>query len=183
MPNWCQNFLTLRHSDPAMIARAKTALESGQFLQEFIPCPQELIDTESVYYPEGHEKKAAHDQRIASNVEKYGFKDWYDWCLSNWNTKWDIGEVEVEWADSESISARFETAWSPPTTAYAQLVEMGFSIEAHYYEPGMSFCGTWIDDNDDFYQIPQDLNRAREVIPEVLNDTFGIIADMSDWIN
>lgn len=39
MPNWCANTVTLEHTDPAMIARAKTAFEAGKFLQEFIPFP------------------------------------------------------------------------------------------------------------------------------------------------
>ena len=42
MPNWCNNNLTLTHEDPAMILRAKEALDRGEFLNEFIPVPKDL---------------------------------------------------------------------------------------------------------------------------------------------
>ncbi len=42
MPNWCNNNLTLQHEDPAMILRAKEALDRGEFLNEFIPVPEDL---------------------------------------------------------------------------------------------------------------------------------------------
>ena len=42
MPNWCDNTITLTHSDPAMIQRAHDALERSEFLNEFHPVPSEL---------------------------------------------------------------------------------------------------------------------------------------------
>jgi hypothetical protein len=42
MPNWCNNTLELAHEDPAMLERARDALNRGEFLQEFIPVPEEL---------------------------------------------------------------------------------------------------------------------------------------------
>ena len=42
MPNWCENKMTLRHTDPAMLKRARDAWMSGNFLNEFIPIPEDL---------------------------------------------------------------------------------------------------------------------------------------------
>lgn len=37
MPNWCDNMLTLTHSDPAMITRAAESAERDSLLEEFAP--------------------------------------------------------------------------------------------------------------------------------------------------
>ena len=58
MPNWCNNNLTLTHSDPAMIQRAVTAYQEGKLLQEFIPCPQELLETTAQFGANDQEKLA-----------------------------------------------------------------------------------------------------------------------------
>lgn len=43
----------------------------------------------------------------AKNIEKYGFKTWYDWSIENWGTKWNASDCE-----SENKSFEFTTAWS-----------------------------------------------------------------------
>lgn len=47
MPNYCSNMITLGHDDPAMILRAKEAFATGNFLQEFIPVPKDLLNEET----------------------------------------------------------------------------------------------------------------------------------------
>jgi hypothetical protein len=37
----------------------------------------------------------------------------------------------------------FDTAWAPPVNAYEKLVEMGFGVEAMYYEGGMGYAGSF----------------------------------------
>ena len=43
----------------------------------------------------------------AKNIEKYGFKTWYDWSIENWGTKWNASDCE-----SENNYFEFTTAWS-----------------------------------------------------------------------
>ena len=74
MPNWCNNTLTLTHKDPAMIQRAKDALDRGEFLSEFCPMPRELGDA------------IANGQPDAEMIEKYGYSSWYDYCVNEWGT-------------------------------------------------------------------------------------------------
>jgi len=39
MPNWCNNTVTVKHSDPKMIARVQEAFEAGRLCNEFLPNP------------------------------------------------------------------------------------------------------------------------------------------------
>ncbi len=50
MPNWCDNNVTLKHKDSAMIKRAYDAFGRNEFLNEFIPVPQDLLNTISGSY-------------------------------------------------------------------------------------------------------------------------------------
>jgi len=39
MPNWCNNTVTIKHSDPEMITRVRRAFEAGRLCNEFLPNP------------------------------------------------------------------------------------------------------------------------------------------------
>lgn len=45
------------------------------------------------------------------NVQRYGWKDWYDWSIDNWGTKWNACNVYI---DDDNQVIEFETAWSMP---------------------------------------------------------------------
>lgn len=170
MPNWCANGVTLRHADPAMIQRAAKALQEGNFLQEFIPCPQELLDA------------VANGQTNEALVAQHGYSSWYDFNIANWGTKWDVSSENVEIEDANTLSASFDSAWSPPIAAYERLMEQGFEIEAFYYEPGMGYVGKWADGVDDCYEYhEQDSATVRDYIGEELDDYFGISENMAEY--
>lgn len=186
MPNWCNNHITLTHKDPAMIERAFTALCNGRFLQEFIPCPQELTDTVAGFPAE--DRREAHEAQMARNIEKYGHKDWYDWQVANWGTKWDVGGDDglIQKLDDNTMEASFDSAWSPPTTAYEQLCAQGFEITAYYNEPGMGFCGKWSGNEEDFYDdyfeySGETSETVRDLIGEELDEFWCISEDMAQW--
>ena len=122
MPNWCRNQITLSHDDVAQIDRVKN--HASNFLQEFIPCPKELLEGEG----------------------------WYDWRVNNWGTKWEVDlKIIHESVDGKSIVAEFDSAWSPPLEAYQKLEKMGFEIDAMYSEPSMCFAGRYKEGVEDFY--------------------------------
>ncbi|MFZ2992646.1 MAG: hypothetical protein WA061_02915 [Microgenomates group bacterium] len=78
--------------------------------------------------------------RIAiSNIEKYGFQDWYEWSVKNWGTKWPATSQEM--MGDSSIS--FSTAWSPATPVLQKLSELfpDVEIRLEYFEQGMGFSG------------------------------------------
>ena len=168
MPNWCSNGITLRHADPAMLDRVIAGKEG--LLQEFIPCPQEL--TEAV----------ANFETNDAMVAKYGYSSWYDWNIAHWGTKWDFALENLERHEDGSVTAAFDSAWSPPVTAYERLMELGFEITAYYYEPGMQYVGKWEDGVDDCHEYGgYDSTTVREAIGEELDDYFGISEQMADW--
>ena len=173
MPNWCSNGLTLTHKDPAMITRAHEAMSRGEFLQEFIPCPKELLETTAQF--------GANDEEKA-NRERLGYSSWYDFNIANWGTKWDISDASVEVQDANTLTASFDTAWAPPIAAYGRLEAMGFVVEAFYYEPGMAFVGKYEDGDDDCYEYGgYTSDTVRDVIGAELDDYFGISEEMAQW--
>lgn len=178
MPNWCSNGITLRHADPTMIERAAKAFQEGKFLQEFIPCPQALIDTVSGFVPE----QAALEAKQAANREKYGYSTWYEHNIAQWGTKWDVNADNVEIEDANTLTAGFDSAWAPPIRAYEQLIELGFDLVAFYYEPGMVFVGKWDNGVDDCYEYGgTTADTVRDMIGEELDDYFAISESMADW--
>jgi hypothetical protein len=154
-----------------MIERVLTGREG--LLQEFIPCPVELLDTVAQF--------GANDQEKA-NLEKYGYASWYDWNIAHWGTKWDFALDCVENPDPNTVTASFDSAWSPPIEAYNKLMALGFEVEAFYYEPGMQFVGKW--DNGSDYCVEyggQTSETVRDMIGEELDDYFCISESMAEW--
>jgi len=195
MPNWCNNNLTLQHEDPAMITRAAEALERGEFLAEFIPVPKDLqIVAGSVGDPV---EQAELERKTAENVEKYGYGNWYDYCVGEWGTKWDVGAdgtTDVH-PDGKMLHTYFDSAWSPPVTAYEKLTELGFTVGAMYYEPGMAYAGIYDSETgDEEYNLEgMSSQQVIDEIPAELDEAFGIsecIAeyeaeneeDLTEWI-
>lgn len=177
MPNWCNNGITLRHTDPAMIDRA---MNSKGLLMEFMPTPQELVDTVAGWM--GEDKQAAHEAQQAANIEKYGFKDWYDWNVNNWGTKWDFELENKDRVDANTLTAAFDSAWAPPINAYARLELLGFEVTAYYYEPGMAFVGKYADGEDECIEYGgHDSSTVRDMIGEELDDYFCISESMAEW--
>ena len=165
-----------------MITRAKQALERGEFLNEFVPVPEDLkIVAGSVGDPV---EQAELVRKTAENVEKYGYGNWYDFCVGEWGTKWDIddqGGCDVT-EDGLTLNTYFDSAWAPPTIAYAKLEELGFTVDAMYYEPGMGFAGWYQDGNDDYYEIgSMDSLQVEEELPTELKEAFAISESMLEW--
>jgi hypothetical protein len=182
MPNWCNNNLTLQHEDPAMIQRAKDALDRGEFLAEFIPVPEQLqIVAGSVGDPVEQAKLEADTKR---NQEELGYSNWYDYCVNEWGTKWDVGDegaTDIH-PDGKMLHTYFDSAWSPPIAAYEKLTEMGFTVGAMYYEGGMAYAGVWEDGVDDYYDLGgMNSSQVESDLPVELDEAFGISESMREY--
>jgi hypothetical protein len=182
MPNWCNNNLTLGHEDPAMIQRAFDALERGEFLQEFVPVPQELKDTISGAFGD-EDQQAALERKTAENLKKFGYGNWYDYCVNEWGTKWDFGEQGASdiHPNGKILNTSFDSAWSPPIHAYDKLVELGFTVNAMYFEPGMGFAGIYDNGVDDCYSDWGDSRGAKATLPQELDDCFAISESQAEY--
>lgn len=183
MPNWCSNTLTMTHSDPAEIQRAVEAFKKGRFLDEFIPVPSDLKSDGAETY--GEDSAAEHEALRESNQAKHGYQSWYDFCVSEWGTKWDVGGDGYDPSVSDdgcTVTVSFDSAWSPPIAAYEKLTELGFQIDAKYYEPGVAFAGSWYDGCDDFYEIGgMSADEVEELLPSDLDEEFAISETMREY--
>jgi aryl-phospho-beta-D-glucosidase BglC (GH1 family) len=165
-----------------MITRAKEALDRGEFLSEFIPVPKELTETMSGSYGDA-DKQAALEAQTRANIEKYGYGNWYDFCVGEWGTKWDVGgdgQTDVH-PEGKMLHTAFDSAWSPPVNAYAKLEQLGFRVEAQFYEGGMAFAGEYKDGNcDDFSLEGMTADDIEQNYPE-LDDCFGISESIREY--
>jgi hypothetical protein len=86
----------------------------------------ELPNEEGIF-----ESTGKHDQR------------WYDWNISNWDTKWNSYDVEITEVGNTDVIYYFATAWSPPEKVILKLRELypDASITAFYDEPGVGIAG------------------------------------------
>ena len=192
MPNWCNNTLIISHPDRAMMKRVVKAYNQNRLLDEFIPIPLELkegaMNIDELRKTRNWEyKKELDAMREKLNIKYFGYKDWYDYCVSEWGTKWDVGHGDgygtklLKDIDKNTIHLGFSSAWSPPIRAYQKMIEMGFSIRAYYYEGGCCYCGVWEDGNDEEYSIDGNSEWVSENIPKEIDDEFCISESMAEW--
>ncbi len=182
MPNWCNNVIELAHEDPAMIARADKALREGTFLNEFIPVPESLHIVAGRVGDDDNEAQKKLVEDTERNLKEHGYGNWYDYCVGEWGTKWDVGGDGIEpIVNGNTLTASFDSAWSPPIQAYEKLLDLGFEVRAYYYEGGMNFAGIWDNGDDDFYDLPSTSAECREQLPEALDEMFAISEYMADY--
>jgi len=146
MPNWCNNELKIstgNNSEEAkeqlkhfiQKAKGKHSDTEGQTdlkMENFVPCPKELLSL-----------SAPNTKNSTKMIEKHGYKDWYDWQVSNWGTKWDIDATKNEGSPT-CVNYSYSSAWAPNDRFIKRVSELypllRFNLE--YYEPGVGFKGT-----------------------------------------
>lgn len=151
MPNWCYTDMEV-YGDYEELVRFREAIRTvsrdetryGWSLNQLYPIPDELADTVSGWSSD-EAVQAEREKRYAENVEKYGYKDWYDWANANWGTKWGAVDVAFDFPDfpvgCNYIALRFQSAWSPATGLIARISEQF---------PKLVF-GTWFDEESTAY--------------------------------
>jgi hypothetical protein len=185
MPNWCSNTATISHSNPKKIDRLVQAFTGKGLMQEFYPCPQDLLDTRSGAYHEGDPEYAGHIQKQKDNEAKYGYNDWYGWKVAHWGTKWDVTANSPTCVDrspcGKTVTLSFDSAWSPPVEFYDHMRGLGFYIKAYYHESGVGFCGKWENGENDFHDVHGPSSWVIEHIPEDIDEMFNISENMAEW--
>ena len=115
-------------------------------------------------------EKSVNTESLFEELAPLG--EWaYDPAVEKWGTKWDITDGEMVDRNDDTITVSFSTAWSPPINFYEELIRQGFKVTADYFEPGMGYIGTYIDGEDEDYEIDSD---NLENIPEDLKEKWGI---------
>jgi len=144
MPNWCNNTAVI-HGPRPVIDEIRTILASDQpeLLNWMRPLPEDQRD------------------------------NWYDWCVNNWGTKWDVnGAFVADDTEEDSITFSFDTAWAPPVDAFRSWAERDGRVTYRltYMEPGMGFVG-WDSYNgeyfdEDYVEQGDDADRYWEMAAE-----------------
>lgn len=119
---------------------------------------EELVD----HVIEGGLADLNEGQLALDNIKNYGCKDWYDWAVRNWGTKWNSSDGFYE---NDTLS--FQTAWSLPEPVLVKLSEMfpDITIGVVYADEDIgSNCGEFqlVDGNIENY-IEYDGIQACEV--------------------
>ena len=181
MPNWCQNAVYIEHDDTAMLDRVESAYKRGELFNEFIPVPEALKNPDASTH--GGENAAHYDSVRAANREQHGYDSWYDFCVENWGTKWDVGGEDADiLRDEHKVILSFDSAWAPPLDAFVKMLDLGFRIRAYYWEPGMGFCGIWDNGEDDYYDYNEtSVDELEDLLPEDLDHEFNIVQSISEW--
>ena len=150
MPNWCYNRIEV-YGDEDTVDQVKEIHDIFENYSDpfnrILPIP----DFKNIPNDKGELPKLEQHLNKDGSVffETYNFPDgtnddrWYMWCVNNWGTKWDAGDVDIEYQDSEILELEFDTAWSPPEGIMEKLREKypELSFSCFYDEPGMESAG------------------------------------------
>ena len=184
MPNWCNNYLVLEHEDPAMIERAKKAFADGRLLDEFCPVPSSLHVVAGRVGDDADPKQIELEAQEAANIATHGYANWYDYCVNEWGTKWDVGgEGDQASQDSPTdLRMNFDSAWAPPIAAMEKFQDLGFKVKLVYWESGMCFCGIY-DENGDDYLDYSDMtaDELDKAINDEVDECMCIVENLRMW--
>jgi hypothetical protein len=184
MPNWCNNTLELEHDDPAMIERAKKAFADGRLLDEFIPVPASLHIVAGCVGDKDDPKQIELEAQEKANLEKHGYSTWYDFCVNEWGTKWDVGADGMVGSDDgpNATVMSFDSAWAPPVAAMEKFMDLGFRVKLYYWESGMCFAGCFDENGDDFYDLSNlSADEVEDQVPSEIDIHFCISESMREW--
>lgn len=189
MPNYCNNVVEIRGPQKVVKALVDHKLD----FQKIHPYPKDLDITAGREGPDDSVEQKALVAKEKANLKKYGHKNWYDWCVSEWGTKWNAGGVDSEMVvdfdedvDNQGTALfHFDTAWAPALGVLQKLKDNHpeLSIECRYWEPGVGFMGVWTDGSDRCYDNIQGSQDAiwQSDDGRLLDETFDIRESMQEW--
>ena len=186
MPNWCNNTVEINHKDPAKMYELVGAINEGKFFNHVIPVPESLAIVAGRVGEDTDPLQIDLEAQEKLNEAQHGYKNWYDFCVNKWGTKWDVEPYDaVEYDsvhDKNGVTFGFDSAWAPPTGVYEALMDQGYAVRAYYYEPGMAFAGIYDENGDDCYTLEGYTSETiKEAIPESLDEIMGISESMSNY--
>ena len=120
------------------------------------------------------------------NEKKYGYANWYDFCCSEWGTKWGAYDCHIEQDEKGVFGMSFNTAWSPATPIFQKLAQMFpiLTFNLSFIEEGYGIAGRQIWANDGF---TEDIREGMQDIAEFANEEFGgeyiACAKCEDWFD
>ena len=161
MPNHCTNLLSCTSGKNIGEIIKPYLTDNGKNIDfnKILPMPEGILKTAQASSLEELSKKLTpeetearqkeHDLLEEQNEKDYGHKNWYDWSVANWDTKWNAYSC---WTfEDESLALEdvhdlgFQTAWSPPINVIRELAKLtGESLRMSYYDEGWMFGGEYL---------------------------------------
>ena len=189
MPNHCSNYLKIvvsnGHED--YFDDLVKAIQEERLFEFITPVPECLKDVIAGGYGDSNEQ-AALEKRYAENIAECGYANWYQFCVAEWGTKWDLYGLDLTYdRDALWIDLHFNTAWAPPTKIYwaMESLEQIETFKAYYFEPGCSFCGVHTPEHEEEYTIEKfTVDWVYENIPEAIIEHTGmyeIVAECEEY--
>lgn len=92
-------------------------------------------------------------EKYVGYKKKYGAKDWYDWSIKNWGTKWNAYDSSASMISDTSAVVWFDTAWSGVPDIIQKLIEMFPNIifEYQFADEDMGYnCGSGYSEDGEF---------------------------------
>ena len=205
MPNWCYQQFTVygKPEDLRAFAAAsqyKQQEESGYWATRFglnhlFPIPEKLSKTVSGWSGDPAQQ-AEYERAFAENMAEFGHKDWYDWALDNWSTKW--GACDFQWRshefdsgisilDSETeLNGYFESAWGPASGLIKKISgdfpNLVFSII--FTEESNAFVGYEVFRRGELVVSDGEEPNMPESLEKALGESFeDAFEELSDWQN
>jgi len=169
MPNHVSNTILVGGTEKEVQAviefmKADDGMSDFDFNQ-LIPRPKSLDITAGTHLSEDEKRS----EQI--NIELYGAKNWYDWSITNWGTKWNAYDVHIE---GDIIS--FDTAWSHPFPVIQALCEkfpdVTFSVEYADEDTG-SNVGRYTQQNLEELEVDQPENGSKEAYKMAIEISGG----------
>ena len=160
MPNWCYNIIEVI-GDNAEVNKMVEKIEGEDTEFDFnkvLPYPEKyaILDKKS---------NGMRDKNVdLKDIPTDGFNSGgYEWCISNWGTKWNACEPVVS-ADGNIAEISFDTAWSPSLGVTKALSELfpTLTFKHSYEEGGCDFSGFTIFDGG---EVIEDKSGNYEAFP------------------
>jgi hypothetical protein len=185
MPNHTTCILTCTSSDKDISKLLKKHIsikdreDSSKYLDfnKIVPMPKGIAETcyHDTIFEITKTKTDAEIQELEDNrkileehnQKEHGYRNWYDWSVDNWDTKWNSYDCLIS---SEFVS--FYTAWSPPLKVIKELAKItGESFRLAYLDEGRMFCGV--------YQVAPDGSENDECYKDCENVPFWLQEELS----
>jgi hypothetical protein len=191
MPNWCNNAIEISHPDKSKMDALIVSVNEGKFCNHVIPVPESLQIVAGRVGDDSDPKQIELEANQKANLATHGYKDWYDFQVNEWGTKWDVEpynpvayEVNLNGdpLPENKIVFGFDSAWAPPCGVADALIDQGYAVRLYYYESGMCFAGIYDENGDDFYELGgMSSIEVADSLPSVLDDMFGISECIAEY--
>ena len=186
MPNWCNNTVQINHKDKTKMYALVEAINEGKFCNFAKPVPESLSIVAGRVGSDDNPEQIALEEQEKVNFAQHGYKNWYDFCVNEWGTKWDVEAYDKvdydDQHDKHGITFGFDSAWAPPLGVYDALLDQGYTLRAFYYECGMAFAGVYDENGDDYYDVGGMTSEQVETeLPRDLDEIMGISESIAEY--